>query len=214
MTHAIELFYSSGSCSLAPHIALEESGLAYTRRPVVIANGGHRRPEYLAVNPRGRVPALRVNGEVITEAPAVLATIADLAGPGVTLLPFDAMQRGRALEWLGFLSSSVHIGFAQLWRPERFLPAGAEDAAIKAGGEANIARFFGEIEERVGDGPWLLGGSYSVADPFLVVFWRWGTQRLGWDMEAMFPRWSTHTARLRERPAVGRVLAAEGVTLD
>lgn len=175
----IELFYSPGACSLAPHIALEESGLAYTGHAVPIAEGAHLRPDYLAVNPHGRLPALWVDGEVITEAPAVLCTIADLAGPGQALLPAEPLRRGHALAWMGFLTSSVHIGFAQLWRPERFPPPDADPAPLQASGTANIARWYEEIEERIGGGPWVLGDGYSVVDPYLAVFWRWGKQRLG-----------------------------------
>ncbi len=95
----------------------------------------------------------------------------------------------------------------------RFLPQGA-DPALKESGNANIACWYAEIEERIGDGPWVLGKAYTVVDPYLGVFWRWGKQRLAWDMEGRFPRWSAHAVRLRSRPAAQRVLAVEGITLD
>ncbi len=210
----IELFYSPGACSFAPHVALEESGLDYKTYPVPVKERAHLMPEYLAVNPRGRVPALRIEGEVITEVPALLELIADLALSGPALLPTEPLLRGRAFEWMCFLSSSVHIGFAQLWRPERFLPPGADAALLNESGKANLARWYEEIEERIGDGPWVMGEAYTVVDPYLAVFWRWGKQRLDWDMESRFPAWSGHTCRLRHRPAVQRVLADEGITME
>lgn len=213
MTQIIELFLSPGSCSLAPHIALEESGLPFVRHVVPIAERAHLAPDYLRVNSQGRLPALRMGNSVVTEAPAVLMTVAALA-PRAGLEPRDSMLRGRMLEWLGFLSSSVHIAFAQLWRPERFLPASADALAFKAEALEIIARHFDQVERRLGEGPWALGTDYSLADPFLAVFWRWGRARLEWNMGGRFPRWTAHTTRMRSRPAVTRALAFESLDLQ
>ena len=103
------LFYSPGACSLSCHIALEESGLPYERRRFHATKGGTESPEYRAINPRGRVPALRLSdGSILTEAAAILGFVADQV-PEKELLPaHGTLDYARAREWMGFLASSVH----------------------------------------------------------------------------------------------------------
>lgn len=208
----MKLYYSPGACSLAPHIALEESGQPFEVERVAIAEGRHLAPEYLAVNPGGRVPALAVDGAVITEVPAVLAFIADRA-PAAGLLPLppeDAIGRARCLEWLCWLSSNVHIAYAQIWRPQRFLDERADPGPLKDGGMRNVRAFYAAIESRL-QGEWATGGRYSVVDPFLLVFYRWG-ERIGLSM-ASCPSWSRHAGCMIERPTVRRAMAREGIGL-
>jgi glutathione S-transferase len=119
----------------------------------------------------------------------------------------------RCAEWLAWISSSLHIAFAQLWRPERFCDDDAARAAIVAHGRERIACLFAEVESRVRPGAWASGDVYSVADPYLLVFWRWG-DRIGLPMRSNYPRWTTLTMRLAERNAVRIALAVEGISLE
>jgi glutathione S-transferase len=124
----LTLFYSPGACSLAPHIVLEELGLEFERRPVLIAEGQHLSREYLKINPRGRVPTLIADGTVITEVPAILPYLASLKRDAGLLPPDGSLDLAKTHEFAGWLSSTLHIAYAQLWRPERFLP---EDVPVR-----------------------------------------------------------------------------------
>ena len=205
----IKLHYSPGACSLAPHIALEETGAEFEARRVAIAEGDNRKPDYLAVNPHGFVPALEADGEAITENVAVLTYIASRF-PEARLLPFeDPIALARALSRMAFLSSSVHIAFAQLWRPGRFTADESVHRQIIAGGRERILRYFAEIDARLSESAWLAGDEMTLADPAVLVFFRWGN-RIGLDMSC-YPHWTAHSRRRLERPAVRRALAREGL---
>ena len=136
-----KLYYSPRACSLAPHIVLEELGIPYELKQVNFSAGEQLTPEYLKINPRARVPALETEGEVLTEVGAILTYLAD-RHPEHGLVPEPGtLLRGRCHEWLSFLGSSVHIGYAQLWRPERFTDdAAAKKTVTAAGREALRAR--------------------------------------------------------------------------
>ena len=114
----LKLFFSPRACSLACHIALEESGLPFTAQAVKIREGQHKTGEYLRVNPWGKIPAMLIDGEVLTEAHAILSYIGDLAPADKNLIPRDdPLLRAHAHEWMNFLSGSVHIAFRPLFRP-------------------------------------------------------------------------------------------------
>jgi glutathione S-transferase len=207
----IALYYSPGACSLAPHVVLEELGIEFEPRRVALAEGEHLKPDYLAVNPRARVPALETEGEVYTEAPALLIYLAGLDSGSGLLPPAGTGARARCLEWLGWLSSTHHIAYAAFWRPRRFLPEGVPTEPLVAEGRRNIERGNAEIEQRIGPG-WILGDDYSVADAYLLPFYRWG-YRIGIDMRAECPKWSAWAERMLERPAVRRAVEREGISL-
>src|SRR5688572_7745327 len=114
------LYYSPGACSLVPHVALEEAGAEYDAVRVVLANGEHLTASFLKVNPHARVPAMDVEGQVITENVAILNYVAHhWRAPGSVPLG-DPKTAARCNQLLGWFASSVHIGFAQVWRAERF----------------------------------------------------------------------------------------------
>jgi glutathione S-transferase len=207
----IKLYYSPGACSMAPHIILEELGIPFDTHRIIFALKEHLTPEYLAINPHARVPALEVDQEVYTEAPALLIYLASLAPQSGLLPPSGSAAFARCLEWLGWISSTHHIAYAQFWRPERFLPEGEPSETFVAQGKRNIESGNAEIESKIGDG-WLLGGDYSVADAYLFPFYRWGN-RIGLDMKAACPRWTGWVERMKERPAVQRAVEREGLSL-
>lgn len=206
----MKFYFSPGSCSLAPHIVLEEVGLPFDPCLIDLSKGDQRTPEYLAVNPRGRVPALAVEGTVITEAPALLSFIASCR-PELRLIPTAAtLEFARCYQLLAFLSSSVHVSYAQFLRPERFLPPGAHDRqSFVEQGRLNTRRLYLDIENQIGP-EWLVGSIYTIADAYLFPFYLWGA-RLGLEMKADFPRWTSWRDRMLERPAVTRALDREGL---
>jgi glutathione S-transferase len=133
--------------------------------------------------------------------------------PHARLLPeAGTVEEARAFEWLMWLTNSVHIAYACLWRPERFTDDPAARAAVAAEAKDRIDALNREIEPRIGDHAFAAGASYSVADPFLLVFFRW-THRIGQDAAERYPVWTAWARRMESRPAVARVLAREGVSL-
>jgi glutathione S-transferase len=214
------LYYSPGACSLAPHVALEEIGEPFEIE-LVPAVGEERKtqtPEYREINPKGRVPALReVSGHsgaaegVLTEAGAILCYLAR-QHPEAGLLPTDAAGEARCLEWLSYLSTNVHaISYGQIWRPERFVGNEEDHPAVVAKGRQNVREQYAYVEGLLADGRgWAVPGGYTVADPYLLVFYLWG-DLIGLDMRSLCPAWTGLTERTIERGAVRRVLEKEGL---
>ena len=207
----LKLYYSPGACSLVPHIALEEAGAEFTPLRIPIADGGHLSAEYLAINPHARLPALETERGVITENIAVLNFIADRFGADGSVPRGDAYQAARCNELLGWFSSSVHIAFAEVWRGGRFTDDESLWPALEAGGRKVLAQQFDEIEQLSGE-DWLVPGSFSAADGYALVFFRWG-KRIGFDM-GRYPSWAALSARVLERAAVARAIEREGLPVD
>ena len=208
------LYYSPQSCSLAPHIVLEEIGAPYAIELVTATDGLMTgTPAWRAVNPKARVPALSgVPGTaggsegVLTEAHAILVYLAR-TNPAVGLLPQGHAGEARAVEWMNWLASNVHaMSFGQIWRPERFVADPALFPAVQARGMETLQEQYAYIERLLGDGrDWAVPGGYSVVDTYLLVFYRWGG-RIGLDMKAACPEWAALSRRTVARPAVRRVL--------
>lgn len=208
---SLRLFYSPGACSLVTHIALEEAGAEFEPVRVTLAQGEQLKPEYLAINPHARVPALATEGGVITENVAILNYIADLFGADGSVPRGDPHAAARCNELLGWFASSVHIAFAQIWRAERFTADESVWEAIQAGGREVLTRQFAEIETLCGEG-WLVPGHFTAADGYALTFLRW-TRRIGFDIGA-YPQWAALAGRIVERPAVRRALDREGLKAD
>lgn len=211
------LFYSPGACSLAPHIVLEELGVPYEPVRVTIAEGANRRPEYLSVNPRGRVPALWVRDErgerVLTEAMAIMVFLAQ-RHPLPALLPAEPEAFVRALEWMSWLGSVMHqAGVRTVFRPERFTTQAAGAEAIAAQGRETVRAGYADIETRLAGRSWALGEGFSAVDAYLLVFYRWGN-RCGLSMRSEFPEYARVMDTVRARAAVARVVEREGIQID
>lgn len=205
----LRLFYSPGAVSLVSHIAIEETGAAFEAVRVAIGEGAHQAPGYLAVNPRGLVPALEADGRVIAETPAILMFLGHRF-PRSELLPLDdQFALARVQELLSFFASSVHPGFARLFRAARSSWGPALPAAMVEEDRAILQRFFGDIEALLSRGDWLLGDRYSVADGYPLTFLRWA-RRQKFDV-APYPRWTAHARRMTNRPAARRAIAREGL---
>jgi glutathione S-transferase len=209
----MKLYYAPGTCSLAPHIVLEEVGDRFELSRVDLAANQQSSPEYLRINPKARVPALVDGDWVLTEAPAILRYIAT-RHPAAGLWPWDPREEARCAEWLNWLSSTIQPAFVHVRRAARYAsdPRAVEDVA--ATGKKNAYELWRMVDEKIGDGPWALGERYSVADALLIVYWIWGRGPvLGFNMTDDFPRWSAHARRLAARPAVQKAFAAEGLPL-
>lgn len=207
----LKLYYAAGSCALAPHIVLEELGVPYEPVRLSFKDGEQLAPAYRAINPRARVPALLVGEQVLLETVAVLHYLAT-AYPRAGLWPAEVLAQGRCLSTMAFLASSVHIDFSMLWRPERLSDDKAAQATIVDKGRALAQEHFAELDAALQAGPYLMGGQYTVADPYLLVFYRWGN-RIKLPMRERFPSWTRHTEALLQRPAVQRALKAQEISV-
>lgn len=209
----LKLYYSTGACSMAPHILLEEVGEPYATELVSINAGKTRSPEFLAINPKGRVPALVTReGEILTEVPAIAWYIAAGAA-SIKLLPQGGLPLARCFEWFNWLSGTVHTSaFGAYWRAHRFLEDEKLYPPLQQKGRKNILEHYAYIESKLVGRNWAVGQAYTAVDAYLGIFYRWGG-RIGLDMRADYPGWTAHAERLMERPAVQRTLKQEGVTL-
>jgi glutathione S-transferase len=209
---SITLYYSPGSCSLAVHIALHETGEPFEIRKFATAEKANYSPEYLAVNPKARIPALMIDGFTLTEMPAILAYIGRRF-PAANLYPTGPGEaEARCLELLAWSSNTVHVAFAQLMRPERFVLREESYPPVKESGQTNFGRCLTEIEKRLQEHQYAIGPQFTVVDPFWLVFFRWGA-RSGYDMRAKFPAYSAYAERLCSRASVQRTLSVERISV-
>ncbi|NRQ13954.1 glutathione S-transferase family protein [Ensifer sesbaniae] len=202
----LKLFYAPGTCSLASHIALEEAGADYEARRVDFSTAEQTKPDYLAVNPKGRVPALLTDRGVVTETPAILTYIAE-THPAANLAPRgDAFAFAQLQSFMNYLCSTVHVAHAHGRRGARWADDPAAHEAMRAKVASNMTACFELIENRMFEGPFVMGEAYSVADPYLFTIAGW-LESDGVD-PALFPKVLDHRNRMTTRPAVARVLAA------
>lgn len=201
----LTLYYTPGTCSLASHIALEEAGATYEAHRIDFAKAEQARPEYLAVNPKGRVPALVTDRGTLTETPAILTFIAQ-SFPDARLAPLDDLfEFARLQSFLSYLCSTVHVAHAHARRGARWADDPAAHEAMKAKVPQNMADCFALIEGTMFAGPFVMGENYTVADPYLFTIAGW-LEADGVD-PTRFPNVLDHRKRMAERPAVARVLA-------
>lgn len=201
----LKLFYTPGTCSLASHIALEEAGADYEVHRVDFSKAEQTKPDYLTINPKGRVPALVTDRGILTETPAILAYIAQ-SFPKARLAPLDdPFEFARLQSFLSYLCSTVHVAHAHARRAARWADDPAAQEAMKAKVPQNMADCFALIERTMFVGPFVRGDAYSVADPYLFTIAGW-LESDGVD-PARFPRILDHRNRMAERPAVAKVLA-------
>lgn len=205
----LNLFYAAHTCALASHIALEEAGAEYTLTRIRFADNDQRKPDYLKINPKGRVPALVTGRGVLTETPAMLAWIAQ-SYPQAKLAPLeDAFAFAQAQAFNSYLCSTVHVAHAHRMRGYRWVEADDTHSleAMKKKVPQSVYEGFALIENGMLAGPWVLGDSYSICDAYLFTLAQW-LEADGVD-PARLPRVAEHRRRVGERPAVQRAVAAE-----
>lgn len=200
----MKLFYSPGACSLSPHIVLREAKLPFELEQVdlgskTLASGG----DYRSINPKGYVPALMLdNGEVLTEGPAIVQYVADLA-PDTGLVPAaGTLQRYRVQEWLNFITSELHKNFGALFNPR----APEEWKGVV---RELLDRRLGYVAQQLGHGPYLRGERFTVCDAYLFTMLSW-CKPLKVDL-SQWPVLLDYMKRVAGRPAVQEALRAEGL---
>ena len=203
----LTFFFAQHTCALASHIALEEAGATYEARRVDFRSAEQTKPEYLAINPKGRVPALATDRGVLTETPAILAYIAQ-THPAIGLAPLDDPFAFAEMQaFTSYLCSTVHVAHAHRLRGHRWADDPAAHEAMKRKVPETVGACFALIEQKMFRGPWVMGDRCTVADPYLFTIANW-LEGDGVDPTA-FPRVLDHRRRMAERPAVKRALAME-----
>jgi glutathione S-transferase len=201
----LKLYYAPGACSTASHIGLEESGAKFDSQALSFAKSEQRTPEYLRINPRGRVPALVIDQGTIVENTAILDYVANAHAPH--LMPKDPVQRARAISLMAWFSNNVHPSFTHISRPERFATDTNVFDHLKAVGRENFWTALKEIDGLLAGKQWILGDQFSMVDGYALVFYGWGKR-----IDLPVTELANYTAwkdRILARPAVRRVLERE-----
>ncbi|HEY2523753.1 MAG TPA: glutathione S-transferase N-terminal domain-containing protein [Candidatus Binataceae bacterium] len=202
----LTLYYAPGACSTASHIGIEESGARYEARAISFANSEQRSEAYLKINPRGRVPALDIGGEILVENTAILTYLARKY-PAANLLPADVPDEARSVSTMAWFASTVHPSFTHINRPERFADDPAAHASIKETGRRNFWANLQEIDGLLKGKDWMMGAQYTVCDPYTLIFYGWGL-RIGLPMREL-AAYTAFKDRMLARPAVRKILERE-----
>lgn len=205
----IALYYGPGACSMGPHIVLNEAGVDYEPRKVNLAEKANQKSEYLAINPKGRVPALAIDGFILTEASAILSYLGRRF-PASKMYAEGGENEARMLEWMSWCSNTVHPSFAHVRRTERYTDETAAFPGIQQKGETTFFDCLTTIDKALTGKKYALGDAYSLADPYFLVFFGWGNSLKKVDMAQKFPSYAAFARRMLERPAVKKVLELEG----
>lgn len=208
---SIKLYYAPGACSFASHIALEEIGIPYETQKLDLAAGDQRRPEYLKINPRGRVPTLVVDGQILTENMAILAYLGG-GYPKAGLWPEKTWDQAKLVSLLAWFSNTVHPSYGHLLRPARYADDKPSQDSISQKGRAMYWGYLEEIDRMLEGRKWAMGNQYTVGDAYLLVFYRWAN-RQKMDVKAL-KNYTALVERMLARPAVKKVMADEGITLE
>jgi glutathione S-transferase len=197
----MKLYFTSGACSMASNIALREAGIPFEMSKVDKRTKRADGVEFVTINPKGYVPALRLDdGQVLTENVAVLQYIADLNPAAKLAPPAGTMQRYRLQEWLSFINSEVHKAFTPLFSSEA-----SEETKTYA--RNYLAKRLTYLEGALGDNKYLMGDQFTVADAYLFTVLGWGAH-VGVDIG---PKLKSYVDRIRARPHVIEAMTAEGL---
>ncbi|MBK1662555.1 glutathione S-transferase [Paracraurococcus ruber] len=204
----MKLYYAPGACSIGIHVLLEEIGKPYEAVAVNLREGAQFKPDFTSVNPKSKVPTLaREDGSVLTEYPAIALWLAS-SFPEAKLLPEGADKLARALEATDYAVATLHMqGFSRIFRPANYAPTEADHDAVKARGEEIFQKGLSWFDKAL-EGKDYINGEYSFADSALWYVSFWWAGRLG---KTLPPNVAAHYARMNARPAVQRVLKAEGL---
>lgn len=206
----LTLYFSPGACSMASHIGLEETGAPYEEKPTLLPKGEHKTEAYLKVNPRGKVPALDVDGKVIVENTAILTYLGERFAEK-KLLPADPFEKARCISQMAWFSNTPHPAYAHYFRPERFAEGEACVAGVKTVGRKTFWDALSEVDSILKGKEWIMGNQYTVADPYALVFYGWGVRaELEMEKLAAYTAWKE---RMLKRPAVRKILESEGNVL-
>ncbi len=200
----MKLYFAAGACSMAPHIVLREAAYTFDLESVDLAKKQTASGEnYTNINPKGYVPALRLdNGEILTEVAVIIQYLADQKPESGLAPKAGTMERYRLMEWLNFVSSEIHKQFGPLFNPKITVEWRENQLAL-------LGRRLDYLSERLNGKPYLMGDRFTVADAYLFTVLNWSPM-LKVDL-GKWPKLQDYITRISSRPAVKETMKAEGL---
>jgi glutathione S-transferase len=205
----LTLYYAPHTCALATHIVLEEVGAEYAGKRIDFATNQQRSPEYLGINPKGRVPALVTDRGILTETPAMLVYVAQ-SFPETGLAPMDdPFLFAEIQSFNSWLCSHLHVAHAHRMRGYRWVDADDRHsiAALQRKVPQSVGESFAMVEREMLKGPWVMGERYTICDPYLFTLAQW-LEADGVDPTTI-PRVIDHRRRMAERSTVKKAISQE-----
>lgn len=202
----LTLYYWPGASSVIPHITLEEISAPYQRKLINLVKGEHKSEAYLQINPRRKVPALSIDGRVLTENVAIVTYLAKRF-PDARLLPQSLSEEAQCVSTMAWFASAVHPTFAHIIRPKRFASDTGAQFNMKGTARKTFWGHCDEINRLLAGKEWMMGAQYTVSDPYALFFYDLGLRiKLPmWELDA----YSAFSERMLQRPAVRRVRELE-----
>lgn len=198
----MKLYYATGACSLAVHIALHETDLSFDIIAVNLRTGKFDSGEITEINPKGYVPVLDLGTDVLTEVGTILQYLADIS-PEAKLIPAQGMDRYHTLEWINFISTEIHKGFGPLWF---HAPSDYKKKTMDT-----LENRFDYLNRHLQKGPFLMGKDFTAADAYLFTTLSW-CDYLNISLSP-WPHLQSYVSRMKERPSVREAMLSEGLHL-
>lgn len=205
----LNLFYAAHTCSLATHIALEDVGADYKTTRIAFASAQQSSPDYLKVNPKGRVPALVTDQGILTETPAMLVFVAQSFPKANLALMDDPFAFAQVQAFNSYLCSHLHVAHAHRMRGHRWVDADDAHsiAAMQRGVPKAVGGAFDLVEREMLKGPWVMGERYTICDAYLFTLAQW--LEADGVVPARIPKVIDHRKRMSERAQVKKAIAEE-----
>ena len=206
--HDLKLYVSPGSCARVPTIALEEIGVPFETELLRMNAKQHKSADYLAINPKGKVPCLVIDGQPLTENVAILGWL-DQTYPEAELLPKAAndLERARQTADLAFFSGTIHPFVTRYARPGKFVADEQYAGQVRHASVPAARPFWTMIDDRLSQSPWWYGDNWSIVDGYL--FWTWWRIGASGFQGDDYPNIQNHAARIQTRPSVQRAMDRE-----
>lgn len=204
-----KLFFSPGSSAMAPQAVLEEIGAPYELVELDVAAKEHEAAAYRKLNPNGRIPTLVDDDFVIFETAAICQYLADKHPEAKLVPPINTRERARFYQWLTFMTNTVQVGFIDWFHPEWTFPDLERQAALKARAEEKLGDHFQVLHDGIGNGAFVVGSQFTVADIYLTMLARWSRllAKPAWE----WPNIKRVVGATYRRPAFQRMMDKQGI---
>ena len=206
----MKLYYSPGSCALAPHIVMAELNMVYELEAVNLKDKTCATGDFYKINMKGSVPALKMdNGDILTEGAIISQYLADQKNEGTVLAKFGTADRFRTLEWMNFIATDIHKNFSPLFSADYTYKTTEVQNEVKAAFTKALTDKFNFLAEKLGQNDYLTGNQFTIADAYLFTCLTW-TKYVGMGLNN-WANLNTFVKRVSERPAVMRAMKEEGL---
>lgn len=210
---SLKLYFSPGACSFVPHSLLQLTGASFEPIMVKLHKGEQNGDEYKAINPRGQVPVLIDNGQVITQILAIILYL-DQKFPACQFLPTEPVARAKAIETLAWMNNTIHPTFTNIFMPHKFSDQADVQANLKVFNTQIYKGLLSELEALVqsSTSPWLFGDNIWPVDAYALTLTRWGSIA-GID-PSTYPALWAHVQKVSANEAISVVIERERLQLN